>query len=116
MAIPQNPGPLVTSDLNADDPIPEGFTLIDVRGEDEWDAGHAPGALHIPLDELDERIDEVPDTDIMVVCRLGRRSAQAAEILASHGIEAWDLSDGMASWQNNGLPLVSSDGDIPTIA
>ena len=51
MAIPQSVL-LLTTDLNADDPIPEGFTLIDVRGEDEWDAGHAPGALHIPLDEL----------------------------------------------------------------
>lgn len=116
MAIPLNPGPLVTTDLNADDPIPEGFTLIDVRSDDEWDAGHAPGAVHIPLDELADRIDDVPDTDIMVVCRLGRRSAQAAEILADNGIDAWDLSDGMAAWQNNGLPLVSSDGDIPTIA
>lgn len=116
MAIPLNPGPLVTTDLNADDPIPEGFALVDVRGDDEWDAGHAPGAIHIPLDELAHRIDEVPDADIMVVCRLSRRSDKAAEILADHGIDAWIVTDGMAAWQNNGLPLVSADGDIPTIA
>ncbi|WP_182353878.1 rhodanese-like domain-containing protein [Flaviflexus huanghaiensis] len=116
MAIPLHPGPLVTTDLDADDPIPEGFVLVDVRSEDEWDAGHAPGAVHIPVDELADRIEDVPDSDVILICRLGRRSAHAAQILAEHGIEAWVLTDGMAAWQSNGLPLVSSDGDIPTIA
>jgi len=115
MSIPESPSKFDSSVLDADNPIPEGFTLIDVRNDDEWEAGHAPGAVHIPLPELPNRLDEVPDGDIIVVCRLGGRSARAADILAEQGIEAWDITDGMTGWQQNGLPMVSEDGDIPTV-
>ena len=115
MSIPQTPAKILTSDLDPDQPIPDDFTLIDVREDDEWEAGHAPGAIHIPVSQLADRLDDVPDGDLIIVCRLGGRSAKAVDILAEYGIEAWDLTDGMTAWQSAGLPLVSADGDIPTV-
>lgn len=115
MNIPNVPGKVNSADLDQANPIPEGFTLVDVREDDEWEAGHAPGALHIPLGELADRIDELPDGDLMIVCRKGGRSANATDILSANGIEAWDLTDGMQGWAKNGLPLASEDGDVPTI-
>lgn len=115
MNIPNTPAVFTSDALDHDNPIPDGYTLVDVRTDEEWEAGHAPGALHIPLDSLAQRIDDIPEDDIIVVCRKGGRSAQAVQILAEQGIEAWDLTDGMLGWAANGLPLASDDGDIPTI-
>ncbi|MDO5723561.1 MAG: rhodanese-like domain-containing protein [Flaviflexus sp.] len=115
MRIPLTPGNIRTTDLDSTDPIPQGFTLVDVRRDEEWEAGHAPGALHIPLTELANRIDDLPDEDIIVTCRSGGRSAQATALLADLGIEVWNLADGMLGWAAGGLPLTSDDGDIPTI-
>lgn len=115
MNIPNVPGKVHATDLDPSNPIPEGFTLVDVRGDDEWEAGHAPGSLHIVLDELSDRVDELPDNDLLIVCRKGGRSAAAVETLREHGIEAWDLTDGMQGWAAAGLPLASADGDVPTI-
>lgn len=79
-----------------------GYILLDVRTEDEYDEGHIPGAINIPNEEIGATApDELPDTDqtILVYCRTGRRSREAAEKLArlgySHvmdfgGIESWD--------------------------
>ena len=59
--------------------IANGAFLLDVREQDEWDAGHAPEARHIPLGELEERWGEIPaDQEIICVCRGGGRSARAA--------------------------------------
>ena len=56
--------------------LPAGVTLLDVREQDEWDAGHAPDALHIPMSELAGRLEELPnDQDVYVICRSGNRSA-----------------------------------------
>ena len=63
--------------------------MLDVREQDEWDAGHAPGAVHIPLGELPSRLDELPDTDagvLAVVCRGGGRSSRAVAWLLAAGI------------------------------
>ena len=49
-----------------------GATLLDVRHQDEWDAGHAPDAVLVPLDQLGERSTEIPaDQPIVVICRSG---------------------------------------------
>ena len=51
------------------------LALLDVREQDEWDAGHAPGAHHIPLGQLGTRQAEIPtDREVVAVCRSGRRS------------------------------------------
>ena len=60
--------------------VPAGAKIIDVREDNEWEAGHAVGATHIPLGELPGRLDEIdPDEDNYVICRSGGRSARAAD-------------------------------------
>jgi len=91
--------------------------LLDVREDDEWAAGHAPGACHLPMMEIPARLDEVPkDGDVVVVCRVGSRSGQVVQYLMAHG---WDnvrnLDGGMMSWAAAGRPVVSEDGDDPRV-
>lgn len=85
--------------------------LLDVREPHEWDAGHAPDAVHIPLDTLPARLDALPsDRPIIVVCRSGRRSARAAALLTTAGYDARNLTGGMTAWQRRGLPVLTDRG------
>lgn len=103
-------------------PIGPEVVLLDVRETDEWDLGHAPGALHIPMSDVPARLDEIDiDAEVYVVCRHGGRSLAVVEylahvgyeaILAHVGYEAIQVHGGMVSWQQNGLPL-TADGDTP---
>jgi rhodanese-related sulfurtransferase len=86
--------------------------LLDVREPDEWDAGHAPGAHHLPMMEIPARMAEVPaDTDVVVVCRSGARSGRVVSYLIGNG---WDnvrnLDGGMQSWAAAGRDVVSENG------
>lgn len=82
--------------------------LLDVREDDEWELGHAPGALHIPLADVPARIEELdPDAEIYVICRQGGRSLGAVEYLARLGYDTFQVAGGMVAWQKHGLPLVS---------
>ncbi len=86
--------------------------LLDVREDDEWAAGHAPGAHHLPMSELPGRLAEVPtDRDVAVVCRSGGRSAQVVAYLMNNG---WDqvrnADGGMHQWVAVGRPVVAEDG------
>ncbi len=94
-------------DLDAATPLPQGATLLDVCEQDEWDAGHAPGAVHIPLAELPARHGELdPDARVFVVCHSGGRSAQATRFLVeAAGYDAVNLDGGMAAWSSRGFPV-----------
>ncbi len=94
-------------DLDPEAPLPEGATLLDVREQDEWDAGHAHGAVHIPLAELPVRYGELdPDSEIYVICHSGGRSAQATRFLVDGvGYDAVNLDGGMVMWTYLGLPV-----------
>jgi rhodanese-related sulfurtransferase len=86
--------------------------LLDVREPDEWAAGHAPDAHHLPMMEIPARMAEVPmDTEVVVVCRSGGRSGQVVSYLMGNG---WDnvrnLDGGMRSWSAAGRDLVSENG------
>jgi rhodanese-related sulfurtransferase len=97
--------------LEAKSRIYSGAILIDVREPHEWRAGHAPGALHIPLAQLDQRQRELPaGRSIITVCRSGARSAQAASLLAAQGREVSNLGGGMRAWVAGGLPLIAEGG------
>jgi rhodanese-related sulfurtransferase len=92
--------------------IPADAFLLDVREPDEWTAGHAPGAKHMPMNEVPARLAEVPtEGDVVVVCRSGGRSGQVVAYLLGNG---WDnvsnLDGGMQDWAASGLDLVSEDG------
>lgn len=100
-------------DFESVDPtaVPEGAHLIDVREQGEWDAGHAPGAQHLPASALLEKLDELPeDGDLYIVCRGGGRSAQVTQWLTGNGFDAVNVRGGMDQWVESGLPL-ESDGD-----
>lgn len=88
-----------------------GFTLIDVRTAQEWKLdGRAAHARHIPLSALSQRLDRLRDQDVLVICRSGRRSAQAAALLRRHGISARNVRGGMIAWRRHDLPLAGSKG------
>lgn len=99
----------------AGDVPPDAF-LLDVREEDEWSAGHAPQAVHIPLASVTERRGELPDGDVYVVCRSGGRSSQAVAWLNRNGYDAMNVAGGMGAWQEAGLPMVSETGAPATVA
>lgn len=101
----------------ADTEIGAGALLLDVRGNDEWAAGHAPAARHVPLDELAARVGELPtDRRIVVVCRSGGRSARATSALTGAGFDAVNLAGGMRAWAEVGLPCVDETGAPGTVA
>jgi rhodanese-related sulfurtransferase len=91
-------------------------TVLDVREDDEWQAGHIDGALHIPLGDVPSRVAEIPEQDeIVVVCRAGGRSARAVAWLLSNGVDAVNLDGGMGAWADAGRPMVSETGDEPFV-
>ncbi|MCW2876945.1 MAG: Rhodanese-related sulfurtransferase-like protein [Sphaerisporangium sp.] len=97
--------------------VPDDVFLLDVREPDEWQAGHAPTAVHIPLGMLQQRVDEVPaGVPVYVVCRVGGRSASAAAWLNHVGREAINVEGGMRSWAAAGRPMVAETGGQPVVA
>lgn len=91
-----------------------GALLVDVREQEEWDAGHAPGALHLPLSELQERYLELPDVPAtIVICRSGSRSDAVAHALAGIGRPGLaNVADGMLGWRGAGLRMEPEDGRV----
>lgn len=83
----------------------DGAFVLDVREQDEWDAVHIPGAHLIPLGELPDRLNELPqDQEIVVVCRSGNRSATGRDILKEAGFsQVTSMAGGMNEWQAAGL-------------
>jgi rhodanese-related sulfurtransferase len=91
-------------------PLPEGLHVLDVREDVEWVHGHIEGALHIPLSDLPVRLAEVPEGQVLVVCRVGGRSAHAVGYLQQRGHDVVNLHGGMLEWQAAGRPMVSELG------
>ncbi|HVN42994.1 MAG TPA: rhodanese-like domain-containing protein [Steroidobacteraceae bacterium] len=84
--------------------------LLDVRSPEEFAAGHVPGAVNIPHDQLLKRLADVPkDADVVLYCRSGHRSALAAEVLLAHGYQRLAHLEGdMDGWVANGRPVEST--------
>jgi hydroxyacylglutathione hydrolase len=82
-------------------------TILDVRGQSEYDAGHLPGVTHIPLGYLRERMHEIPaDRPVVVHCKGGGRSAIAASLLEAHGFDdVTNLAGGFDQWAAEGNPV-----------
>jgi rhodanese-related sulfurtransferase len=91
--------------------VDEGAVLLDVREPDEWQAGHAPDAVHVPLAALAARLGELAEgTPVVAVCRSGGRSERAAAALLQRGFDAVNLGGGMQAWAAAGLPVVADGG------
>ena len=93
-----------------------GAVLLDVREQNEWDAGHAPQALHLPLVHVAASAASLPGGQpILVVCRSGRRSALAVTQLRHAGLDAVNVEGGMLAWLDAGGPVVAAAGMAPAI-
>jgi rhodanese-related sulfurtransferase len=87
--------------------------LIDVREPYEWKAGRIPGAVHIGLERLASRAEEVPtDRPIVFVCRVGVRSGMAMQAFRASGWDAYHLGGGIQRWVEEGLPIEPDDGYV----
>lgn len=88
--------------LASEEPAP---LVLDVRTQAEFDEGHIPGALHIPYDELPNRLAEVDTTNgVAVHCRVGPRARKAEATLVSAGVEnILHLEGGYQAWMQAGL-------------
>jgi len=90
--------------------LPTGLVVLDVREDYEWRAGHIQGALHIPLGSLPQRLADIPaEQRILVVCKVGGRSAQATQFLQARGRDAVNLAGGMVAWDGAGREMVAED-------
>jgi len=86
----------------------QGVAIIDVREPDEYAEGHVPGARPLPLGEVPERADEVPEGEtVYVVCAVGGRSRRAAEHLAGLGRDVVNVAGGTKGWIEAGHPTVT---------
>ncbi|GGW47543.1 transporter [Streptomyces lucensis JCM 4490] len=85
------------------------LTVIDVRTPGEYAGGHIPGALNIPLDQLDRALPDIRSAagrgEVLVVCASGARSENACRTLAEHGVHTATLSGGTGAWAAQGNDL-----------
>ena len=87
--------------------LDDGAVLLDVREKQEWNAGHAPVARHLPLGRVSEASRRLPaKSTVVVVCRSGNRSRQATTALRNMGYNAFNLSGGMHAWTRAGGAVV----------
>jgi rhodanese-related sulfurtransferase len=90
------------------DVMAAGHSVVDVRQPNEYVNGHVPGAVLVPLQELPDRMAELPaDRPLHLICRSGARSLAAAEFLAGQGVEAVNVAGGMLAWVESGRPVVT---------
>jgi rhodanese-related sulfurtransferase len=110
------PGPSDSLEVDLDTfatAVDEGAVVVDVRNPDEYESGHVAGAVLIPLGELGDRQDDIPDGDpVYVICALGGRSLQATKAMVDAGYPAVSVAGGTKGWIEQGRPVVT--GMSPT--
>lgn len=88
--------------------VDEGGLIVDVRMPDEYDAAHVPGALLLPLPEIQDRHGEIPEADtVYVICRSGGRSLVASQFLVTVGRVPVNVAGGTDAWIQAGHPVVT---------
>jgi rhodanese-related sulfurtransferase len=105
--LPKGTPPPEITPAQAYEKYQQGAFILDVRTQEEWDEFHIAGSTLIPLDELADRVNEVPkDRDIVVVCRSGRRSQSGAAILQNAGFtHVSSMSGGLNAWKSANYPV-----------
>ncbi len=107
--------PTVTVDELTPDAV-----LLDVREPEEWRHGRIDGAVHVPMNSVPNRLayepgELTPQQRIVVVCKMGGRSAHVAAWLNQNGWDAVNLDGGMLAWASSGRPMVADEGLAPTV-
>jgi rhodanese-related sulfurtransferase len=101
----QIPPPQITLDE-----LPADARILDVREQFEWDEGHIAGAVHVPMNEVPNRVTYQPDLispdeRVYVVCAVGGRSGQVTAWLVRNGYDAVNVAGGMHAWADAGRPI-----------
>jgi rhodanese-related sulfurtransferase len=90
--------------------------ILDIREDDEWDAGHIDGAQHIPMMEVPGRLAEIPtDEQVLVICRSGSRSLRVVGFLLNQGFDAVNVAGGMQVWNALQRPMTGPPGQPPQV-
>ena len=102
------------------DELPPAAVILDVREDVEWAAGRIPGAIHVPMNQVPQRLSHAPgpitpESNIVVVCKVGGRSASVTSWLCHQGYGAVNLEGGMLAWQAARLPMEADGGASPTV-
>jgi rhodanese-related sulfurtransferase len=88
-------------------------TIVDVREPHEREAGHIDGTLHIELADLASQSESIPkDRPVIFYCRVGARSAMAAQAFQAAGFEAQSMAGGLVAWDAEGRPLSPESGTV----
>jgi rhodanese-related sulfurtransferase len=95
--------------------LDSGAHMIDVRSKDEWSAGHVEGSDRVAANAVGSKTIGRADA-VITVCRTGSKSKRAAKKLAKEGYRVYHLTGGLKGWKELGLPLVSTNGNRPTVA
>ena len=96
--------PPTVSAADAQGLLAQGWTLLDVRTDEEWADARIPGAVHLPMDRVVERLDQVGN-QVICVCAVGGRSARVTQYLNAQGRDAVNLDGGLQAWAAHGLPV-----------
>jgi rhodanese-related sulfurtransferase len=108
------------------DQLPADAVLLDVREDEEWAAGHIAGSVHVPMNSIPQRLNYEPDlfhpagaegadAPLVVVCKVGGRSAQVTAWLQLQGVDALNLHGGVLDWVESGRALVREDDGEPYV-
>jgi rhodanese-related sulfurtransferase len=102
------------------DEIPAEAVLLDVREDDEWAAGHIDGAHHVPMNSVPQQLQFdpgpiTPEARLVVVCKVGGRSAQVTAWLRQQGYDAVNLAGGMLAWEGAGRPMTAEHDGPATV-
>jgi len=83
--------------------------LIDVRSPSEFETGHIPGAMNIPMDHIESRLEDLSTTrPIVLICQMGKRARMTAGLLEPCQLKLSILEGGTSAWAESGLPIVHS--------
>jgi rhodanese-related sulfurtransferase len=87
--------------------------LVDVRTDPEWEASHLAGARHVPLEQIGTKAGEIDQSrPVVFYCRVGERSALAAEAFRGAGFDAYTMAGGLVAWAEDRRPLEPEGAEV----
>ena len=99
-----------------EDYLVKGYNLVDVREQDEWDAGHHEKAKHIPMGTIPEKINEFDkDEKYIIICRSGGRSGKVCSFMNKEGHQSFNLNGGMNKLSTTSEKIVDSNGNTGVV-